>query len=222
MTSNRGQRNYYYFEVRDATGGLKGRLLNNNDRPFLLKHIGQVPALWLGGHIVLMFATVFAVVMATLHAFGLTAGGQNIRSMAVWFMWSAVFAFLGGGPFGWAMNYYAFGTIWEGVPFGTDATDNKTQLLFVYLLFMVLASIGSISKTRQRVSLFPPRSLGWFGAGALVLMLAIYSIPHSIQFGPGLTKIVCYSFTGAVAIVYLSGLIASRRRPSRRAPSARR
>lgn len=219
MTGNRGQRNYYYFEIRDATGGLKARLLNSNDRPFLLRHIGQVPVLWLGGHIILMFATVFAVLMAALHAFALIAGRQNVRPMAVWFLWAVVFAFLGGGPFGWAMNYYAFGTIWEGVPFGTDATDNKTQLLFVYLLFMALASMGSISREGRRVNLTSPRTFGWFGAGALILMLLIYSIPHSIQFGPGLTKAVCYSFIGVVTVSYLSALIARRRRPSRRAPS---
>ena len=57
---------------------------------------------------------------------------------------ATIAAFLGGYPVGFAMNWYAFGVLWEGVPFGTDATDNKTQLLFVYLLFLTLATLGSL------------------------------------------------------------------------------
>jgi hypothetical protein len=131
--------------------------------------------------------------------------------MAVNFFLAALFAFLGGYPFGFAMNWYAFGTIWEGVPFGTDATDNKTQLLFVYFLFMVLISLGSLTRGRIGRDLFSPKALGWFGLSAFVLKLAIYLIPHSIQFSVGLTRGVCYSFIGLVVMLYLYALGRSKR-----------
>jgi len=104
------------------------------------------------------------------------------------------------------MNYYAFDTVWEGVPFGTDATDNKTQLIFVYLIFMNLITLGSLTKGKLGGDKFSPTVLGLYGIGAFFVMLAIYLIPHSIQFSPGLTKLVCYSFIGLMALLYIYGL----------------
>jgi len=51
------------------------------------------------------------------------------------FYWPC-FRFYRGYPLGWAMNYYAFGTMWEGIPFA-GFTDNKTQIVLFYLVFLV-------------------------------------------------------------------------------------
>jgi hypothetical protein len=113
------------------------------------------------------------------------------------------------------MNYYAFNVVWEGVPFGTDATDNKTQLLFLYLAMVWLVSLGSLTKGKWR-DLYPPKVLGWFGVVAFVLLFAIYLIPHSIQFSAALTYSVCYSFIGVVALIYLIGLLKTiRKKPQK-------
>lgn len=202
-TASRGYRHYYWFEIRDHTGGLRARFADDGDQPFVLKHIGHVPNWVLVPHIVFMFATVFCIMLATVFAVRLVFGSREVRPMARLLMWSLVFVFLGGYPFGWGMNYYAFGTIWEGVPFGTDATDNKTQLLFVYLIFMVLASRGSLKHGLTTENLYSPRVLGLLGLVTLGLMLAIYLIPHSIQFSPELTQTVCYTFIGVVGLMLL-------------------
>jgi len=128
------------------------------------------------------------------------------------FLIACLSAFLGGYPFGWAMNHYAFGTFWEGVPFGTDATDNKTQILFLYLVFVTLASIGSITNRRFGRDIYSPRALGWFGLGAFILMVIIYFIPHSIQFEPGLTYAVGFSWITVVVLLYLVGVFKSRQK----------
>ena len=214
-TGAKGDKLYYYFEIRDNTGGYRAGLRRVDGRPFVLKYIGHVPSFILGGHIGMMTLMVFFLVMGFLHAMPLIRGSGNARLMSTYFFLAAVSAFLGGYPFGVAMNHYFFDTTWEGVPFGTDATDNKTQLLFAYLLFMSLASIGSLSKNRLGRDIYPPKALGWFGVGAFGLMLAIYLIPHSIQFTPGLTYTVCYSFIGLMVLLYAVGWIHTRPARSR-------
>jgi hypothetical protein len=219
-TLARGDRFYYYFEVRDNTGGLRASFTNDDGKPFLFRFIGEVPSYILVPHIFLMFATVFCLVMAFLHSFKPISGGATVRPLAIYVFLAMLCSFLGGYPWGIGMNYYAFGGIWEGVPFGTDATDNKTQLLFVYLLFLTLATVGSLRKKPDR-DLFTSKALGWFGVGGFGLMLAIYLIPHSIQFGVGLTKTVCWSFIALVALLYLVGWL-MRRKLRRKQPAPKR
>jgi ABC-type Fe3+-siderophore transport system permease subunit len=98
------------------------------------------------------------------------------------------------------------------VPFGHDATDNKTQLLFLYLLFATLAGAGSLSRGRWGRNLWSAKTLGWLGMASFAVMLFIYLIPHSIQFTPAFTYAFCYSWIGLIALAYLVGL--ARRRPS--------
>ncbi|HOP07677.1 MAG TPA: hypothetical protein PLF13_10340 [candidate division Zixibacteria bacterium] len=203
---SRGGRTYWYVEVRDRVGGLRASLLNENGDPFTLKFIGIVPAWILISHIVLMFVTVFFVALSGVHAVQFLRGKGELRPMLVSLLWGVIAAFLGGYPFGFAMNWYAFGTIWEGVPFGTDATDNKTQLLFVYMLFVLLAGIRTLTKGKIGRDTYSAEVLARFGVGSIFVMLAIYLIPHSIQFSPELTKTVCWSFIGLVALIYFGGL----------------
>lgn len=202
----KGDRMWYYFEVRDLSGGLRARFIRSDDRPFVLKYVGEVPPWILITHVFFMFATVFFIVLGSLFGIDLIRGATQATSMARSYLWAVLCAFLGGYPIGFLMNWYTFGGVWEGVPFGTDATDNKTQLLFVYLVFVTLASLSSLTRGRFGVDIFSKKALGWAGATGLAVMLGIYLIPHSIQFSPGLTKTVCWSFIGLVAAIYVGGL----------------
>jgi hypothetical protein len=210
---NRGGRSYYRFVVVDSTGNELAGFQDKDGESFFVKYIGIVPTWILVGHILFIFATVFFVAMTMIHAQPLIFGGQkDCYPMAVYAFWAVVLCFIGCYPFGFAMNWYAFNGLWEGVPFGTDATDNKTQLLFVYLLFLMLISFGSLTRGKIGRDLFGVRTLGRYGIGSLVVLLAIYLIPHSIQFSAGLTYAVCYSFIGLFALVYLIGLMMRSRR----------
>lgn len=220
-TLARGERFYYFFEIRDGAGGLRATFTPEEGKPFFLKFIGEVPPYVLGPHIFLMFATVFCVVMAFLHSFKLLSGGAEARPMARYIFLAMLASFLGGYPWGFAMNHYAFGGLWEGVPFGTDATDNKTQLLFLYLVMVWLVSLGSLTNGKRR-DLYPPKILGWFGVITFVLLLTVYLIPHSIQFNAGLTHTVCYSFIGVIALIYLVGLISTSSQKPQKEPRKKR
>ncbi|UCG63004.1 MAG: hypothetical protein JSV52_06910 [Candidatus Zixiibacteriota bacterium] len=197
---------YYYFEVLDSSGAVLATFADSDGSPFMFRYIGAVPNIITVTHIALIFATVFFVALGTIHSIGLVNGGTNVKPLAIYSFLAAACAFLGGYPFGIPMNWYAFGGLWEGVPFGSDATDNKTQLLFVYLLFVTLATFGSL-RGKSAKDIFSAKTSGWFGIGSFAVMLFIYLIPHSIQFSSGLTYAFCYSFIGIVVLIYLVGRI---------------
>ncbi len=206
----RGGRMYYYFEIRDNVGGYRAGFRQPDGRPFVLKFIGHVPGPVIAGHIAMMLLTVVFLIMGFLHAVTVVGKNTGTRPMAIYFFLATLCTFLGCYPLGMAMNHYAFDTTWEGVPFGTDATDNKTQLLFAYLLYLVLAGIGSLTGNKLGRDIYSSRVLGWLGVGALPLVLFIYLIPHSIQFSPALTYTVCYSFIGLLVLLYTVGLVRQR------------
>ena len=203
---DRGGRIYYYFELIDRDGKSLAVFKQPNNQPFMLKYIGEVPPVIIIFHIAFMFATVFCVSMAAVNALQVIGTGKNVHSMMVYTFWATVSTFMGMIPFGWPMNYYAFNVVWEAVPFGTDATDNKTQLIFVYLLFVTLAGVRSLFRGKRGRDLYSPRTLGFFGLISFVLMLLIYMIPHSIQFSVSITYTVCYAFIALVLILYMNGL----------------
>jgi len=203
---DRGGRIYYYFELIDSAGKTLAVFKQPDDRPFMLKYIGEVPVVIIVFHIAFLFATVFCVSMAAVNALGVIGTGKNVHGMMVYMFWATVFTFMGMIPFGWPMNYYAYDVVWEAVPFGTDATDNKTQLIFVYLLFVTLAGVNSLTRGKRGRDLYSPRTRGWLGLTSFVLMLLIYIIPHSIQFTATLTYTVCYAFIALVLILFVNGL----------------
>lgn len=214
QATDRGGRFYYFFEVQDSTGMILSTFMEKENRPFIFKYIGAVPPFVLIGHIFLIFATVFCISFATIYSVSLLGQGSEIKPVAQWIMWSVIVCFLGGYPFGFAMNWYAFGGIWEGIPFGTDATDNKTQILFVYIFFAMLSMWGSL-KGKPEKDLFSKKSIGWIGIGSFIVLLITYLIPHSTQFSKEITYIVCYSYTIIIILIYSLALFRKRKAVNR-------
>jgi len=64
------------------------------------------------------------------------------------------------------VQYYAFGDLWTGIPFGWDLTDNKTLIAGI---FWALAVIMNRKKERPLYTIL-----------AAVVLLLVYSIPHSM------------------------------------------
>ena len=202
----RGGRLLYTIEVRGGNGSTRTVFKPENSDAFVLKYIGEVPPYILLPHILFIFATFFCVSLATINAVPLLRGQiTDARAMMVCLFWATVFTFLGCYPCGIPMNWYAFGATWEGVPFGTDATDNKTQLLFVYLLFATLAGLGWLTHGKTGRNIFTPSGLGWVGISSFVFLMFIFLIPHSIQFSATLTYAFCYSVIGLIIAVFLIG-----------------
>ena len=212
-TEERGDRFYYYFEVVDSTNTPLAKITDDNNQPFVFKYIGHVPTFVIGSHLLfIIFITPFFIALATISSFSLVSGAStDVKPTAKLILWSVICCFIGGFPVGFAMNWYAFNGFWEGIPFGTDATDNKTQILFVYIIFVMLAMWGSL-RGNPKKDLYSPKTLGWLGVGSFVMMLLIYLIPHSIQFSKELTYSVCYGYTLLVIIIYIGGLMKKKSR----------
>jgi hypothetical protein len=202
----RGKIIYYYIDVRDDHGMPLARLPESGERPIKLKYEGGVPFYIVIPHIFLMFIAIFLAALALFDAIGVLSGHARLLPMARNFLWATLAVFFGGYPFGWAMNYFAFGTIWEGIPFGWDFTDNKTQIVLLYLVFLNLSTLGTLSKNRLGSDNFRSRPLAWLGLLGFVLVMAIYIVPHSIQFSIPVTALFSYGLTAAIVILYIWGL----------------
>ncbi len=195
----KGGRFYYYYEIIDSNEVVMAQFIDAEGKPWFLRYIGEVPIAVLGGHLIFILLTVFTVVMAAIYSLSLMRGGTTVKPAAFWTFSALVACFVGCYPFGIPMNWYAFGGLWEGIPFGTDATDNKTQLLFVYLIYATLATLGSLKYGKSERDFHSPKTSGIIGVGSFLVMLFIYFIPHSIQFSKLFTYSFCYAWTAILA-----------------------
>lgn len=134
------------------------RFLLNDGKPTVTRFKGRVPSLFLIIHIIFMFLSIVLTFRTGLEA--LRKPGHYFRLVH----WTLAVIFIGGLILGPIVQEYAFGDFWTGFPFGTDLTDNKTLIAFI---FWLLAFFG------QKKSRF------WVILAALVSIL-IYLIPHSL------------------------------------------
>jgi len=132
------------------------------EEPVVIRFKGHVPAGALIPHIIFMF---FAMLFSTRAGIEAIVKGNRTFSLSIY---TTILFLLGGLIFGPIVQKYAFGAYWTGWPFGTDLTDNKTIVSF---LFWVLA-VYMLWKNREK--------RGWALVAAIVLML-IYFIPHSMM-----------------------------------------
>jgi hypothetical protein len=51
-------------------------------------------------------------------------------------------------PLGFVLNRQRFGPLWEAFPFGTDITDNKTQLIIIFWIIIAALSWKSFACRR--------------------------------------------------------------------------
>ena len=82
-----------------------------------------------------------------------------------WLWITVATLFVGGFILGPMVQHVAFGPWWAGFPYGTDLTDNKTLIAFVAFLAAVATLKWKYNK--------------WVVALAVLLMIIVFSIPHS-------------------------------------------
>jgi hypothetical protein len=145
----------------------------NEGKPVIIRFKGDVPAYVLIPHIICMFLAMFLGNVAGIMAV------FKFPKFRYYTMLTVIFLFIGGMLLGPLVQKYAFGEFWAGVPFAWDLTDNKTLLSFI---FWVLAW-GMNYKKEQPA----------FVIVASVVMLIVYSIPHSMfgsQLDPETGKVI--------------------------------
>ena len=146
----------YYIELTDS----KGTTYILKETPVVIRFKGAVPSYILTPHIIFMFlAMLLANVAGLMALFRLPA----FRKYSVLTLITLI---AGGMILGPAVQKFAFGEFWTGVPFGWDLTDNKT---LIALLFWILAVVMNKKRDTRLYTLL-----------AAIVTLIIFSIPHSM------------------------------------------
>jgi len=143
------------------------RALFPPDEAAVARFKGDVPGLVLVFHVTFMILGMLVSTGAGLTA--LTGGDAALKPLS-----RITFAFLllGGLILGPVVQKYAFDAFWTGWPLGEDWTDNK---LAVGALVWALAMWRTKDATRGRAA------GKWWVVLAMIAILVIYSIPHSIH-----------------------------------------
>lgn len=132
-----------------------------NEEPVVIRFKGAVPLAVLTPHIFFMFFSLL---------FGVRAGLEAIfrRKDTLYQVGVALFGIiLGGLILGPIVQKYAFDAYWTGWPFGTDLTDNKTAVIFIFWLIAFIV----LRKNRQHKTMV---------IVATLVMIIVYIIPHSV------------------------------------------
>lgn len=158
-----------YLPNQPPAGKLEYKIefqMNDNSFPLhetnatVIRFKGDVPALALVPHVLLMF---IAMLLSNLVGVMALFKHGNYRRLA----WITFILFgLGGMVLGPVVQWYAFGEFWAGIPFAWDLTDNKTLVAFI---FWIIALVMNRQQPRPAYIVL-----------ASVVMLIIYSIPHSM------------------------------------------
>jgi hypothetical protein len=146
----------YYIELTDSKG--TQTLFRNS--PVVIRFKGGVPGYILVPHILLMF---LAMLFSTLTGLMAATAWTSFKKYA---MWTLILLIAGGMILGPLVQYFAFGDLWTGIPFGWDLTDNKTLIAFIFWIIAVI-----MNRKRERP---------FYSILAAVILLLVYSIPHSL------------------------------------------
>lgn len=145
------------YQVRLHEGG---QAVAVPQRAAVARFKDPVPAWVLIPHVLAMFAGMLLASRAGIEA---AAGRPRLGPLA----WAAFWLILiGGFVLGPAVQKYAFGAWWTGVPFGWDLTDNKTLVAGAAWAIAVASRRGGRSG-RTAVLL------------AALVTLVVFAIPHS-------------------------------------------
>jgi hypothetical protein len=146
----------YYIDITDS----KGTQTYLKEKPVVIRFKGGVPAFILIPHILVMF---LAMLFSTLAGMMAVIKYPLYRKYG---LWTLIVMIAGGMILGPIVQYYAFGDLWTGVPFGWDLTDNKT---LIGLLFWILAVVMNRKSEKPIYTIL-----------AAVMLLVVFSIPHSL------------------------------------------
>jgi hypothetical protein len=137
------------------------------EETLIMRFKDPVPLGVLVPHVICMF---IALLVGVRTALGAVFYPEGVKRLA----WTTLALMtLGGMILGPIVQKYAFGAFWTGWPHGYDLTDNKTLVMWIVWVGVVLVLWNRPS----------PRD--WMVRGAMfvaaAVMLAVYVIPHSLR-----------------------------------------
>lgn len=137
------------------------QVLVPQEGPVVIRFKGEVPSYVLIPHIIFIFLAMLFSTRTGLEYFNNEPKYEKLVYLTL------IFLILGGFIFGPVVQYFAFGALWTGFPFGYDLTDNKTLIALIGWLTAFIMMKRSEKPYR------------WIIA-ASVLMFIVFLIPHSL------------------------------------------
>ncbi len=176
---------WYFIEAirQEEKGDVKVTLPDRGSsdfNPIRLKYEGEVPPFVIFSHVLCNFGAIFFSVLSLFSAIDVKKGRRTLRKSIKFPILTFVLMFLGFVPFGFAMNYFAFGTLWEAFPFGKDVTDNKAQVAILSWLITLFLVKGTLWGKGSHKNLISDRGYFRLVVVAFIITLAMYAIPHSL------------------------------------------
>jgi hypothetical protein len=148
--------------------------------PIRLKFEGKVPAYVVIPHVLSVFGAIFFATLTLFTAVDLKKGKRVLSRSAKYCGATLALLFVGFVPFGWAMNYFAFGVLWEAFPFGWDVTDNKSQIMTLFWLVTLIMVKGTLWGKGEEKNLMSARGYSTLVIVSFVATMIILAVPHSL------------------------------------------
>ncbi len=179
----KGDLAFYYIKVVDQEGEpllTVPEAKNLKIKPIRLRFEGEVPGLVLLPHILAMFGGVTFAFLSFFSILDLKRKKVTLQKSVNLTRITLALLFLGTFPLGWALNWYAFGVLWEAFPFGKDVTDNKTQIVFLFWLVTLILVKGSFLSGDPKKNIFGEKTYFWMVFASFFVTLLMYLVPHSL------------------------------------------
>jgi hypothetical protein len=175
---------WYYIEAIKTTAAGEVRVTLPDDSqtdftPILLKYEGVVPLYVIIPHVLCNFAAIFFAALTLFSAIDVRRGKRTLKEAIKYPLITFILMFLGFVPFGIGMNWFAFGVIWEAVPFGRDVTDNKSQIILLFWLATLILVKGTVLGKGENKNLVSERGYFTMVIVTMIVTIAMYAIPHS-------------------------------------------
>ncbi len=146
------------YQIEVHSPNLEPQMLT--ETPVIMRFRGPVPAYVLIPHIFFMF---FAMLLSSRTGLEAAVGKPSLRPLTYWTIGLLT---LGGMILGPIVQKFAFDAYWTGWPFGTDLTDNKTAVAWIFWLVAAWRLHGKNGR--------------WWVVAASLVTLIIFLIPHSL------------------------------------------
>lgn len=183
----KGTQAWYYIEARKQIGDTKLTVSlpdknSPNFKPILLKFEGNVPPYIIVSHVFCNFAGIFFSVLAIFSTVDLMRGKSTLKKSVLFSLLTFIFLFTGFLLVGSALNSFAFGVMWEAFPFGSDITDNKSQIILLFWVVTLFLVKGTIFGKDPSKNLVSEKTYSTMVIISFVVTVIMYLIPHSISF----------------------------------------
>jgi hypothetical protein len=154
----------FYVTLSTPEGSIR---IPEGEETLIMRFKDPVPLGFLVPHVICMFIALLVGVRTALGALFYPTGVKRLA-------WTTLLLMTAGGMIlGPVVQKYAFGAFWTGWPYGYDLTDNKTLIMWIVWVGVVLVlwKRPSPRDWAVRATMFV----------AAAVMLAVYVIPHSLR-----------------------------------------